>query len=123
LTGHALVQPVTMAAPSVTVYAKPPSESARAPLGAAKLLASIKAIAAERIRLAGIMYSMLPVRDPERQAHTCTIPWREEFWKDLIEKCRSPSMLLKLKSFLHACSSPQKHCQKQHRPHQMVEAV
>ena len=27
---------------------------------------------------------MLPSRVPERQAHTCTIPWREGFFEDVI---------------------------------------
>ena len=40
---------------------------------------SKRAKAAESIRLVGIRNPTLPSRVPERQAHTCTIPWWEEF--------------------------------------------
>jgi hypothetical protein len=35
------------------------------------------------MRLVGIRNPTLPSRVPERQAHTCTILWREEFWEKL----------------------------------------
>ena len=78
LAGQAPVQPVTMAAVPDKMNSKPPAESARAPLGTAKLTASHRARTAGTIRLAAIRCSMLPTRTPERQAHTCTILWREE---------------------------------------------
>ena len=83
VVGQVPVQPMTVASLPVRVYTKPSAEAARAPLGAAKLPASRRTRAAERIRLAGIRHSTLPPRDPERRAHTCTIPWREEFWGDV----------------------------------------
>ena len=82
--GQASTQPSTRAAavPLLTVYSKPPSFAARAPLGAAKLTASRRARAAVSRRLVGISDPTLLSRDPGRQAHTCTIPWWEEFLEE-----------------------------------------
>jgi hypothetical protein len=66
------VQPVTVAAPSVTVYSKPASENARAPLGVVKLTASRRARAADRARLAGIDDSSTGTMGRAREAQ----PWR-----------------------------------------------
>jgi hypothetical protein len=79
LVGQVLVQAVTVAAEPTTVYSNPSADSACAPLGVAKLAAIKKESAAVTILLVGIRDPMLPPRDPKRQAHTCTIPWREEF--------------------------------------------
>jgi hypothetical protein len=52
--GQVLVQPVTVAAEPTTVYSNPFADSARAPLGAARLTASIIARAADTACLADI---------------------------------------------------------------------
>jgi hypothetical protein len=92
------VQPVTVATLPVRVYSKPSAESARAPLGAAKLTASSRARVAERARLVSTRNSMLPSRSPKWQAHTYTFLWREvvlgfdDTQSDMVSTLYTPSM-------------------------------
>ena len=91
-----LVQPVTVAAPPETVYSKPASESARAPLGAAKLTASRRAKAADRARLAAIRHSIprpaiqsgrrIPARSPGGRGSREMLPDRHPCGKMVAER-------------------------------------